>query len=347
MTQKHFLVVGAGVAGISICKQFISRGHKITLIDSGINRSSAVAAGLINPIVFRRMTKSWRVDEFLPEAIEFYTELGRVCNDTFLFPIQIRRLFSSEQERNFWLEKQEKDAFQEYLNPITADDLSYDKAVNEFGTGRLKKGFYVSTSSFMEKAKNWISQSGSVHCEKVDYTAIDPEKAAYKEIQYDGIVFCEGAEIHGNPWFKDLPVNDTKGETLTILSDEIPENESLNRKCFILPMGNKEFRVGATYVWDTSDSELTEEGKKELQGMITYATSASYTIIDHKAGVRPTTLDRRPLMGSHFTHEKLFVFNGLGTKGYLLAPLLAKEMIEFILDGKILDKEVGLARTIK
>jgi glycine/D-amino acid oxidase-like deaminating enzyme len=52
-------------------------------------------------------------------------------------------------------------------------------------------------------------------------------------------------------------------------------------------------------------------------------------------------------MGSHFTHEKLFVFNGLGTKGYLLAPLLAKEMIEFMLDGKILDKEVGLARTIK
>jgi glycine/D-amino acid oxidase-like deaminating enzyme len=347
MIQKHFLVVGAGVAGISICKQFISRGHKIKLIDSGINRSSAVAAGLINPIVFRRMTKSWRIDEFLPEAKKFYTDLERDCGETFLFPIQIRRLFSSEQERNFWIEKQDKLTFQEYLNPITEEDLSYDKAVNEFGTGRLKQGYYISTTSFMEKTKHWISKSGIVRCEKVDYSKIDPETASYKGIKYDGIVFCEGAEIHGNPWFKDLPVNDTKGETLTIQSKGIPENESLNRKCFILPMGNNEFRVGATYVWDTSDSNLTEEGKKELQGMISYATSSNYKIIDHQAGVRPTTLDRRPLMGSHFKHGKLFVFNGLGTKGYLLAPLLAKEMIEFMLDGRILDKEVGLARTIK
>lgn len=347
MTQKHFLVVGAGIAGISICKQFISRGHEVTLIDSGINRSSVIAAGMINPIVFRRMTKSWRIDEFLPAAKSFYAEFTEACNEQFLFPIDIRRLFSSEQEHNFWIEKQDLVAYKDYLIPLTKEDDEYNRAINEFGTGRLKNGYYVATHSFLERAKQWIAQTNKVLLEKVDYSLIDPENSAYKGIEYDGIVFCEGVEVRHNPWFKDLPINDTKGETLTIRSHEIPEDESLNRKCFILPMGNSEFKVGATYEWNTYNDDLSEEGKNQLKDMIAYATNASYTIIDHKAGIRPTTLDRRPLMGSHAQFKSLHVFNGLGTKGYLLAPLLAQETVEHILDGRILDKEVEISRTIK
>lgn len=347
MTQKQFLVVGAGVAGISICKQLISRGHHVTLIDSGINRSSVIAAGLINPIVFRRMTKSWRVDEFLPYAKKFYEELGKKCQEQFLFPIEIRRLFSSEQERNFWLEKQKKEEYQEYLNPLTEEDNCYSLAKNEFGTGRLKQGFYVSTVSFLERCKKWIEQSNTLITEKVDYTEIDPDALMYKGMQYDGIVFCEGVEARFNPWFKNLPINDTKGETITIRSTAIPENESLNRKCFTLPIGNHEFRVGATYDWNTFNDDVTEEGRKQLQEMLAFVTDKPYTIIDQKAGIRPTTIDRRPLMGAHSVHKNLFIFNGLGTKGYLLAPLLAKELVDHILEGTALDREVLVSRTLK
>jgi glycine/D-amino acid oxidase-like deaminating enzyme len=184
-------------------------------------------------------------------------------------------------------------------------------------------------------------------CEKVDYADIDPAASSYKGKKYDGIIFCEGVEVRHNPWFVNLPINDTKGETLTIRSTTLPETESLNRKCFTLPIGNNEFRVGATYDWNTYNADITEEGKKQLQEMLTYITDQDYSIIDQKAGIRPTTVDRRPLMGAHPTFKNLFVFNGLGTKGYLLAPLLAKELIDSILDGGILDKEVLVSRTLK
>ena len=47
MEQQKILIVGAGISGIAIAKHFIDRGHSITLIDSGINRSSIIAAGMI------------------------------------------------------------------------------------------------------------------------------------------------------------------------------------------------------------------------------------------------------------------------------------------------------------
>ena len=42
--------------------------------------------------------------------------------------------------------------------------------------------------------------------------------------------------------------------------------------------------------------------------------------------------------------EKLAIFNGLGTKGYMIGPLLAKEFVDYLLEGNELDQEVKLER---
>lgn len=347
MIQKKFLIIGAGIAGISLSKYLIDAGASVTLIDSGVNRSSVVAAGMINPIVFRRMTKSWRVDEFIPFAEDFYTNFGKACKQQFFFPITIRRMFSTEQERNFWLEKQELEAFSPYLIKVTKEDEHYSSAINIHGSGRVKNASYVSTVPFLEGVKKWLSERITILQETVDYSAIEPENSTYKNEKFDGIFFCEGVEVRHNPWFGSIPINPTKGETITIKSSEIPENESLNRKCFILPVGNSQFRVGATYAWDTYNDDLTEEGKNEMVENLSYLTNANYSIIGQTAGIRPTTLDRRPIMGRHEVYSNLFIFNGLGAKGYMLAPLLAKEMVEYVLEGKELDKEMRYSRLKK
>ena len=67
----------------------------------------------------------------------------------------------------------------------------------------------------------------------------------------------------------------------------------------------------------------------------------------HHAGIRPTMLDRRPVLGRHPEYPSLYVYNGLGTKGYMLAPLLSKEMADFILTETAVDKEVSLGRFSK
>ena len=49
-------------------------------------------------------------------------------------------------------------------------------------------------------------------------------------------------------------------------------------------------------------------------------------------------------MGKHPNFDSLYIFNGLGTKGYLMAPLLAQEMTDYMLDEKLLDKEIDIQR---
>jgi glycine/D-amino acid oxidase-like deaminating enzyme len=347
MTQQKILIIGAGISGIALAKHFIDRNHSITIIDSGINRSSVVAAGMINPIVFRRMTKSWRVDEFLTYLEHFYTSFEKECGETFFIPITIRRLFSSEQERLLWIERQDNDSFNEYIYPITEADNQFDEAINQFGSGRVKRSAYIATSIFLEATKNWIRKTHTLLQENLNYLDIDPKNGTYKGQKYDHIIFCEGVEVRHNPWFLNMPINPTQGETLTITSKEIIETESLNRKCFILPIGNHQFKVGSTYIWDTYNSNITEAGKVEIEKNITFLTNSPYEIIEQNAGIRPTTLDRRPLIGTHPSYSNIHIFNGLGAKGYMLAPLLAKEMVEHILDGKPLDKEVSISRLIK
>lgn len=347
MENKKYLIVGAGLSGICMSLHLIKNGHSVALLDSGENYSTAVAAGQINPLVFRRMTKSWRVDEYLPYAEKFYTDLGIDTGLPIYFPIQIRRMFSSAHEKVMWEEKQNRDGFSHYLETITEEDDAYDLAQNDFGSGRIKQSSYVNAANFLNAGKNYIKENGELISEKLVYTDIDATESTYKGRKFDFILFCEGSNNSDNPWFNKFIVEHTKGEVLTLKSTEIAEHEALNRKCFLLPVGDQMFRLGATYVWNTPERSLTEEAKADLLEKVKLLTSKPFEVIDHQVGIRPTTPDRRPIIGKHPEFQNLLIFNGLGTKGYLMAPLLAKEFADF-LDGKgELDKEVLIERLVK
>ena len=66
--------------------------------------------------------------------------------------------------------------------------------------------------------------------------------------------------------------------------------------------------------------------------------------MDHRAGVRPTTKDRRPIVGQHHTYKKLYVLNGLGSRGVMIGPYVAQQLFNFIENGKSLDSEIDIAR---
>jgi glycine oxidase len=62
--------------------------------------------------------------------------------------------------------------------------------------------------------------------------------------------------------------------------------------------------------------------------------------------VRPTVKDRRPLLGIHPEYNQLAVFNGLGTKGVMLAPYFANKLVNLILKNEPLPNEVNINRFI-
>ncbi len=343
--KKSILVVGAGLAGICVSLQLQENNCAVTLVDNEVNFSSRVAVGMINPLVFRRMTKSWRVDEFLPYLKSFYNTLEETTESHFFFPIPIRRLFSSEQERDFWLKKEKREDFEQYMNKVSPDDYSYSGGKNPFGSGRVNETYFLDVNLFYQKMMKKIEKEGSILREEFNFNELDG--TLYKNIEYDEIIFCQGYLNKDNPFFKHLPIDPTKGQVITVKSTSLPEDVSLNRKCFILPKGDKTFKVGSTYEWHNTTTDITEESKQHILDNLSFIIDEEVEVIDQIAGVRPTVKDRRPVIGTHSKFKNYHIFNGLGAKGYMLTPLLSKEFVDYLLNNKPLSNEVDINRFSK
>ena len=343
MAQKA-LIIGAGLAGTCMAHQLLSNGLEVVLMDTGTNHSSAIAAGMVNPMVFRRMNKSWRLDEFLPEAKAFYIQIQQQLATSFFHPIVIRRFFSSEQERMLWEEKSQDQEFFNYLEKITSQDLQNTDAINTYGSGRVKNAFWINASMWVDQNRAFFQANGNLILNEFEAKKWQPATRTYHGQTYDFVLFCLGYRQKEEATFSYLPLQQTKGQTMLIESQQINAKESLNRKCFVLPLGADRFRVGATYEWNNATLNCTPEAKIQLEQNLAALGTYAYQLQEQNAGVRPTVLDRRPLLGEHPQWRGVYILNGLGTKGYMMAPTLARELTEHILTNKPLHPETAISR---
>ena len=158
--------------------------------------------------------------------------------------------------------------------------------------------------------------------------------------------FAEGFGLHANPYFNQLPLDGTKGELFIIKAPDLDLDVIVNTSVFILPLGNDLFKVGATYNWKDKTDVPTEEGKNELVERIQEIIRCDFEIVSHFAGVRPTVRDRRPLVGTHAVHDRIHVLNGLGTRGVMLGPAMAKALYNAIENQISLNKEIDIQRFV-
>ena len=70
--------------------------------------------------------------------------------------------------------------------------------------------------------------------------------------------------------------------------------------------------------------------------------SSEVNVVNHIAGLRPTVKDRRPLIGELVSN--LYSFNGMGTRGVLIAPLLVVEFFGYLEGRNELHPETDLVR---
>ena len=345
--MKKHLIIGGGLAGCALAYRLIKKGYHVRLIDNNLNKSSFIAAGMINPIVFRRVNKSWRVDDFLPSAIHFYNELQEETKVDFFSSIKIRRFFASEQEKKYWTQKQDNPSYVKYLAKPDEGHYPYSINKHKLGSGIVKNAYRVNAMSFMSAVHRMLESMGVLIYHDFEYDKLDKNDLSYNGESYETVVFSCGSDHRDNPFFNEVKIEQTKGQILTIHSKQITEKETWNHKGYILPVGAELFKVGATIERGLNDIRTTDDGKTELENVIKGIFSGAYEIKSQIAGVRPTVYDRRPVMGEHPNHKGIYIFNGLGTKGYLMAPLLSEEMADFIISGKELHQEVKLSRFYK
>lgn len=334
--KDKITLVGWGLAGSILAWKLWLKNLPFQVYDSGKNDSSIVAAGLVNPIVFKRLTKSWQADELIQEAESFYLEVGKHLGYDILSYVPIARIFASVEEQNDWVTLCRDERFEKYLLP--PGDLKQNTIKATFGVGRVNSLGNINTQLFLEKSRAFFIQKGiQFLVETFDYQ-VKPNQ---------NYVFCEGFGVTKNPFFKYLPMKPTHGDILTIKSKDLKLDEVVNKNMFILPLGDNLYKVGATYNWELDEAVPTQAGKQELLEKLKSFTSFEFEIVEHTAGIRPTVNDRRPLLGVHPEHKNLFVFNGLGTKGVMIAPLYADKILDFVYYECELDEEVDIKRYLK
>jgi glycine/D-amino acid oxidase-like deaminating enzyme len=109
-------------------------------------------------------------------------------------------------------------------------------------------------------------------------------------------------------------------------------------------LGNDLFKVGATYNWKDKTDLVTEDGRQELIHRIKEIISCDFEIMEHFAGVRPTVKDRRPLVGTHDKYPVIHILNGLGTRGVMLGPAMARALYNSIEKDIPLDSVIDIKR---
>jgi glycine/D-amino acid oxidase-like deaminating enzyme len=119
----------------------------------------------------------------------------------------------------------------------------------------------------------------------------------------------------------------------------------LNRGHWVLPVGEGEAWVGATHEPGVTDVRPSAEALTTLsESARRLLPRQPFAVTGHIAGVRVNLPDKRPVVGLHPTQARLGVVNGLGAKGALLAPALARQWVNHLTEGVPFEAEVDVAR---
>lgn len=343
-----YIVVGLGLAGISFCEWLERNNKSFVAVSDNSQTSSIVAGGLYNPVILKRFTLAWKAQEQLEKAIPFYQGLEEKLKIKLDFKIPVLRRFASVEEQNLWYEAADQKTLSSFLstrlvqneNPMVDAPFSFGEVL---GTGR------IDTATLLKSYANYLMEQQLFLEETFDYNAlkISKEHVEYKSIEAKQIVFAEGFGLKYNPYFKYLPLNGTKGELLTIKAPALLESRVIKSSVFIIPLGNDLYRVGATYKWQDKSNMPTLEAKSELLQKLDTFLTCTYEVVDHVAGIRPTVADRRPLVGRHPEHGNLYVLNGFGSRGVMIAPFAAEQLFAAIKQKEPIPEEMDISRFTK
>ena len=333
------LIIGGGLAGISMAKRCMEGDEPFTMIcDRSQPSSTAIATGMYNPVVFRRLNLSWMVDELLPFMHQFYAELSQLLSTDLDTAIAFEKRIPSDDYKLLWEQRREDPIHKRFMAPIKG------------GFGPVLEAGIIDCTNLQTRFLDLLQEQGNLKNAVFTYSELQVQnnRVTYQSESYDRVVFCEGPYAVNNPYFSWLPFRPCQGEWLIIESNERLTDKVLNNKTNIIPIGENRYKLSSTYSWSTLDWDTHEEAAAELlENFKMLFPEATYEVIEQRAALRPTVADRRPYLGAHPDHPMLYIFNGLGSKGVMLAPFFSQHLYNHIFHKHALMEEVDIHRHLK
>ncbi|MCF6307557.1 MAG: FAD-dependent oxidoreductase [Flavobacteriaceae bacterium] len=358
MKELDYIVVGLGISGISICEQLEKNNKRFVVFNKGNYISTIVSAGLINPVVLKRFTPVWNASEHINTSTLFYKTLSEKLDIPLFEDMPMLRIFKSNEEQNNWMVASDKNDLSSFLHPEILKNENQN--INApFGFGKVKSTGKIDTVLLINSYKKHLEKSNCLINESFNYKQLQQEDnhIFYNNYIANKIIFSEGYAVKDNPYFPKEIINNknlseklilpNKGEYIIVESPELQLNTMLKTSLFIIPLGDNLYKVGATYDREDESTNTTNNAKKELVIKLKTIINCPFEVVDQVAGIRPTTRDRRPFLGTLKESKNIIFYNGLGTRGITSAPSLAELLYQHIENNKSLPNDVDIKRHYK
>lgn len=321
------LIIGQGLAGSLLAWELIRQEMRVIVIDNGRENASQVAAGLINPVTGQRLVKSSDINELLPAAMLFYHQLSEAFQQRFFVALPMLRILNNVREQRAAEQRLNQPDYQAFL---AAYPDATDAIKAPYGVLRQAQTGYLKTGLLLAHLRDFFIGKASYRQAEFDYNELVlHSKLSWREFSPKHIVFCEGYHGQQNPWFGGLPFQPAKGEILSCRSTAKRPEQIINYGHWMIPIDTQQFKLGATFQPGQTDTRPTELARHALlQGIAEIMPGLTpIEVMAQQVGVRPSTLDKQPFIGSHPQYANLHIFNGFGAKGSLAIPWYTKQFV--------------------
>lgn len=341
-----YLIIGQGISGTWLSYYLQKENKSFLVIDNNFSNSpSRIAAGIINPVTGRRHVEVWMAKEILPFAWNAYSEFGKESGITAITQKNIIDFFPSPQMKVSFMQRVEEKA--EYVS-FSQDQNQWLNQFNyELGCGEIKPVFTAHLETLLPAWRKELKEKNLLLEEafEIGQLKIEPDKIQYKEITAKKVIFCDGNNSSSNPYFHLLPFAPNKGEILIIEIPDLLPTTIYKKGMMLVPLASPGlWWVGSSYAWQFDNADPTIAFKEKTESLLTHWLKVPFKIVEHLAGIRPATLERRPFVGFHPSHPAIGILNGMGTKGCSLAPYFAKQLVDHLCYHKTISPEADITR---
>ncbi len=293
-------IAGQGLAGTLLGWALERAGREFLIYDPGhVESASRVGAGLVNPVTGERWTSAPGWAEKAAAAKNVYREIERSWGVSILSELRVRREWRGEAEEAAVRAKVKRE---ELIPWVTEGGL-------EAGAAWIEGAWRVDLPSLIAAGRERWRGQGRLLEERLERAVAGP------------VVWCTGAAETRLPELRAVG-----GETLE-LNVRLEPGVVRHDGVWILPVSEERAWAGASFVREEAEREIRREAlRASVARQLADVTWTERAVL---AARRRSAPDRVPRSGWLPGREgREGVFNGLGSKGALLAPGLADEWVE-------------------